>query len=304
MRGLRFWTDSKAPPSRLVTPGRMFSTTTSACSASRSRISRPCSLFRFSVMARLLRCRFWKSEPSRRPTSSPASPSSGGGSTRITSAPQSASVRTQEGPARAKVRSITLKRASGSGAGAVCGMAVPGVLTGLCMLIVLRCHSGAARRAEPGISRFSDVQLHIVVRAIARPGMTMLLLPPREFRLALLHERTPSLAEILAVHARRADRLDRVHVALAFVLQDLLDGDLGGLDRERRVAGDGAGDLHGRVPQFRIGQHAIDEADALCLRGVDPHARIHQKPRPGGADQRHQVFEAVIAIGDAEFGGG
>jgi hypothetical protein len=114
MRGLRFLTDSKSTPSRLVTPGRMFSTTTSAFSASFIRTSRPSAVFRFSVMARLLRCRFWKSEPSRRPTNSPASPLSGGGSTRITSAPQSASVRTQDGPARARVRSITLKRDSGS----------------------------------------------------------------------------------------------------------------------------------------------------------------------------------------------
>ena len=126
-----------------MTPGRMFSMMTSACSASRIRISRPSAVFRFSVMARLLRCRFWKSEPSRRPISSSASPSPGGGSTRITSAPQSASVRTQEGPARASVRSITLKRDSGSGAAWVCGMAVPGVLTGLCMLSSLLSSRGS-----------------------------------------------------------------------------------------------------------------------------------------------------------------
>src|SRR5450756_2680581 len=31
------------------------------------------------------------------------------------------------------------------------------------------CHSGARRRREPGISRFSDVQLHIVVRVFDAP---------------------------------------------------------------------------------------------------------------------------------------
>src|SRR6201994_5137665 len=115
----------------------MFSMTTSACSTSRSRISGASSFFRFKVMARLLRCRFWKSEPSRRPTSSPASPSSGGGSTRITSAPQSAKVRTQDGPARARVRSITLKRDSGSWGTWAGALALAGASTGLCMAVVL-----------------------------------------------------------------------------------------------------------------------------------------------------------------------
>src|SRR5258708_26015863 len=115
----------------------MFSTMTSACSASRMKTSRPSSVFRFSVMARLLRCRFWKSEPSRRPTTSLTSPASGGGSTRMTSAPQSASVRTQDGPARARVRSSTLKRDSGNRGDWSCGVLWPALSTGLCMLIVL-----------------------------------------------------------------------------------------------------------------------------------------------------------------------
>jgi hypothetical protein len=52
---------------RLVRPtaGRKFSTTTSAFLASRLKVSRPLSSFRLSVMARLLRCKFWKSEPRR-----------------------------------------------------------------------------------------------------------------------------------------------------------------------------------------------------------------------------------------------
>src|SRR3978361_463147 len=115
----------------------MFSTMTSACSASRMNTSRPSSVFRFSVMARLLRWRFWKSEPSRRPTTSLASPASGGGSTRITSAPQSASVRTQDAPRGANGRSRTLKRGSGKRGDWSCGVAWPALSTGLCMLIVL-----------------------------------------------------------------------------------------------------------------------------------------------------------------------
>ena len=106
------------------------------------------------------------------------------------------------------------------------------------------------------------------------------------------------------VHAGGADLLDRVHVALVRVFQHLRDGDLGGFDRQRRVAGNRARDFHRRVPQFGIRQDAIDEADPHRFRGVDPHARIHDEPRPGRADQRHQMAQAVIAIGDAELGGG
>ena len=52
------------------------------------------------------------------------------------------------------------------------------------------------------------------------------------------------------------------------------------------------------------GQHAIDQPDPQRFRGIDPHARIHDQPRPGRPDQRDQMLQAVIAIGDAEFGGG
>src|ERR1700685_3524540 len=55
-------------PSFALTSGRKFSTTTSAFSASRLNTSSPLGSFRLSVIARLLRCRFWKSEPWRRPS--------------------------------------------------------------------------------------------------------------------------------------------------------------------------------------------------------------------------------------------
>src|SRR5262249_53818376 len=68
--------------------------------------------FRLSVMLRLLRCRFWKSDPSRGPPSGSPAPGSGGNSILITLAPQSASWRTQVGPARTRVKSRTVKRSS------------------------------------------------------------------------------------------------------------------------------------------------------------------------------------------------
>src|SRR6267378_1379088 len=97
-------------PSRALTSGRKFSTTTSACSASRLNTSRPLESFRFSVMARLLRCKFWKSEPWRGPPGCSPPLSSSSASILMTLAPQSASCRTQVGPERTRVRSSTVKR--------------------------------------------------------------------------------------------------------------------------------------------------------------------------------------------------
>src|SRR6266446_3306135 len=86
---------------------------TSARAASLKKIARPSSLFRFNVIARLLRWRFWKSGPSRRlPVASTSSPD---GSILITRAPQSASWRTAVGPARCAVKSRTRKSFNGSG---------------------------------------------------------------------------------------------------------------------------------------------------------------------------------------------
>src|SRR6266536_5342017 len=74
-------------------------------------ISRPASVFMLMVMLRLLGCRFWKSEPYRPPTLSSSSP---GISTLTTWAPISESWRTQVGPERARVRSMTRIWDSGS----------------------------------------------------------------------------------------------------------------------------------------------------------------------------------------------
>ena len=169
-------------------------------------------------------------------------------------------------PARASVRSITLKRDSG---------------------------------------RRRVFRVGVVAVAGRLDGLMHDDLLPLEPRLALFHERAcrPS--------RKSSESMQAVPIALIAsmsrlvgILQHLRDGDLGGLDRQRRVAGNGARDLHGRVPQFGIGQHAIDEADPQRLGGIDPHARVHDKPRPGRPDQRDQMLEAVIAIGDAELGGG
>ena len=70
-------------------------------------------------MPRLLRCRFWKSLPSRGPPMPSPSSSAGGISILITSAPQSASWRTAVGPARTRVRSMTVRCESAVEAGMI-----------------------------------------------------------------------------------------------------------------------------------------------------------------------------------------
>src|SRR4030095_10508744 len=79
---------------------------TSALAASFMNIAWPSGLLRLSVIAFLLRCRFWKSKPWRElPVAS--APSLDGASILMTCAPQSASWRTAVGPARCAVRSRT-----------------------------------------------------------------------------------------------------------------------------------------------------------------------------------------------------
>src|SRR5258708_3044520 len=103
-------------PTRTFTSGRLFPTTTSAVFTSFMKIATPSLSFRLSVIERLLRCRFWKSGPWRGPPIVSLS-TLGGVSILITSAPKSASWRTQVGPARTRERSRTRKRASAVEAG-------------------------------------------------------------------------------------------------------------------------------------------------------------------------------------------
>src|SRR5215471_14144223 len=99
-------------PSRFFTSGRKFSTTTSAFLTMRLKAATASDDLRLSVMLRLLRWRFWKSEPSRGPPSWSPPLGSGGSSILMTLAPQSASWRTQVGPERTRVRSSTVNRSS------------------------------------------------------------------------------------------------------------------------------------------------------------------------------------------------
>src|SRR5258708_27907631 len=81
------------------------------------KMATPSLSFKLRVIERLLRCRFWKSGPWRGPPIV-SLPTLGGVSILITSAPKSASCRTQVGPARTRERSRTRNRASAVEAGA------------------------------------------------------------------------------------------------------------------------------------------------------------------------------------------
>src|SRR3954470_7430782 len=96
-----------------------------------------------------------------------------------------------------------------------------------------------------------------------------------ELRLALFHEGAAAFAKILAVHAAVADLLDSGHVAISGILENLADGELRGGDRQRRIDGDGLGDLLNRWFKSIGSEDAIDKADAQRLGGIDPHSREH-----------------------------
>src|ERR1700687_887833 len=79
------------------------------------------------------------------------------------------------------------------------------------------------RRTKPGISRFSDVQLHIVARSLcARPGMTAIVSPPPSTMRSLCLQNSmdvvafPAGFLVVDLHVKRqrtlASRKDRVEV--------------------------------------------------------------------------------------------
>src|SRR5262245_2133468 len=102
-RGLRARSVSQSNPRRFITPGRKPSSTTSASSTRRRKTSRPASVFRSSVMLRLLRARNGMPSPN----------GSRGAVITSTSIPRSASSVEQNGPGSCRERSSILKRPRG-----------------------------------------------------------------------------------------------------------------------------------------------------------------------------------------------
>src|SRR3954471_17678814 len=126
-------------------------------------------------MARLLRCRFWKSEPWRGPPGCSPPASSSSASILMTLAPQSASCRTQVGLARTRVRSSTVKRDKACEARGTAIRENSETVEGKNRRL------SDARGAEPVFSvRIAIVQQEIAVRAIEPAAIADHLgIPPR-----------------------------------------------------------------------------------------------------------------------------
>ena len=104
-------------PRRCITPGRKFSTRTSARPTRSSAISSPLSCWRSSTMLRLPRFTFANIEvkPPRRYHSYRSKSPRPGGSTLMTSAPWSANIMAASGPEMTAEKSTTRIPASGPG---------------------------------------------------------------------------------------------------------------------------------------------------------------------------------------------
>src|SRR3989441_1136240 len=114
-RGLRRLSALKPRPSRSIVPGRKFSTTTSLLRARVRRISRPSRALRLSVTLFLPRLTDMKyvASPATNGGHFRVSSPLPGSSTLTTSAPMSASIMVQNGPASTRVRSSTRTPSSG-----------------------------------------------------------------------------------------------------------------------------------------------------------------------------------------------
>src|SRR3954451_18812307 len=110
----------------------------------------PAAVLRLRLSERLLRCRFWKSEPWRGPPGASPCSSPSGVSILMTLAPQSASWRTQVGPERTRVRSSTVKRERARDAG----------LNGMVSPEERECRRGAVRLEPSQPPRLSPPAQH------------------------------------------------------------------------------------------------------------------------------------------------
>jgi hypothetical protein len=157
---------------------------TSAWRASCLKMSCPSGCFRFRVIERLLRCRFWKSGLCRSMKSGVSSLP--GISILMTCAPQSASCRTAVGPARARVRSRTVYLASAVDAGGWC--------IGVAFLLGQSC---SPARPGPAVGPLMTRGARHVSRVATRPAPLAcgFFAPPRRF------------PERLGWHARREGHL-------------------------------------------------------------------------------------------------
>src|SRR5580704_680117 len=247
---------------------------TSAFSASFMKIAWPSLLLRLSVIAFLLRCRFWKSKPCRWPPIASVLPSEGG-SILMTCAPQSASWRTAVGPARCAVRSRTEMWDRGR------------VVMDVSSSLGAR-HSSGAIFLWPSMTRDWSR---------ARPALTSF-----ESRLPLFHEGAAAFLEVFAVEAGFRHLLQLLVVLLGFRLGDLTRRGLGKRDGERGVLRDGAGDGAYHRVELGIGGHALDQAHViglLCRILLGGEQELHG---PRQAHEARQPFDPQEPVAQPELG--
>src|SRR3954469_24392189 len=234
-----------------MTPGPKFSTSTSAFAASRRSTSAPPLVFRSRTSTRLLRFIIMKAADSprfvggamRRVSSPP-----GLRSILITSAPMSASIIVQVGPAITWVRSMTFRPASGP------------IVSSLFLVLGLGLDDDGAGRSPPGSSflrpRHDDDDAEF-----RGPWQ----LRPAPVRRAFFEEGPHPLAEILA-HVAHQDQV------LALLARQALGQAphrfLGGAQCQRRVAGDGAGKLvSAGLQRARVLDHLGEKTEREGLAG-------------------------------------
>src|SRR3990170_548231 len=98
------------------------------------------------------------------------------------------------------------------------------------------------------------------------------LLSPFELGFALLEEGSGRLLTVLAAHRGRLQEHGRVQGQVDVVAEELVYGELGPADGERRPAGQSAGYLHGPGQHLLLWHGVVHQADALRLLAVYPLA--------------------------------
>src|SRR5262249_34858961 len=91
---------------------------------------------------------------------------------------------------------------------------------------------------------------------------------PRERRLALLHEGPAALGVVIALEAGFDQFGAASEVALAFVAHGLVGDELGGLDGERSIAGDGVGIVFHIGFELGLRHDAVDETHHTGFLGI------------------------------------
>src|SRR5215831_19497610 len=121
-----------------------------------------------------------------------------------------------------------------------------------------------------------------------------------EGRLALLHEGAAALDVVLACKAGLDRLLDRAKPAVLRVIGSGIDGELGGLDGERRIAGDRGGKLLNVTRDLSRRHDAIDEAHDARILSAELARGEEDLLGESRTDDVDELFDAGIAIAEPQ----